>query len=289
MAGWTLGVIGGSGLYDLDGLEDRDDLSVETAFGPPSADLVIGRIGAVRLVFLPRHGPGHRIPPGEINARANIEALKRAGCTDVLSLSAVGSLREDLAPGTFVAVDQYIDRTVGRPASFFGQGLTAHVSLADPVCPRLSALAAEAGRAAGAIVVEGGTYLAMEGPQFSTRAESVLYRSWGCAVIGMTNMPEARLAREAEMPYASICMVTDYDCWRAGEAAVEVSQILDVMRANTARAQALIRNLARALPAERPASPIDRALDGAIITAPDARDAALVRRLDVVAGRVLRG
>ncbi|HRD45642.1 MAG TPA: S-methyl-5'-thioadenosine phosphorylase [Caulobacter sp.] len=289
MAGWTLGVIGGSGLYDLDGLEDRDDLSVETAFGPPSADLVIGRIGAVRLVFLPRHGPGHRIPPGEINARANIEALKRAGCTDVLSLSAVGSLREDLAPGTFVAVDQYIDRTVGRPASFFGQGLTAHVSLADPVCPRLSALAAEAGRAAGAIVVEGGTYLAMEGPQFSTRAESVLYRSWGCAVIGMTNMPEARLAREAELPYASICMVTDYDCWRAGEAAVEVSQILDVMRANTARAQGLIWNLARALPAERPASPIDRALDSAIITAPDARDAALVRRLDVVAGRVLRG
>jgi 5'-methylthioadenosine phosphorylase len=289
MAGWTLGVIGGSGLYDLDGLEDRDVLSVETAFGPPSSDLVVGRIGPVKLVFLPRHGTGHRIAPGEINARANIDALKRAGCTDVLSLSAVGSLREDLPPGTFVAVDQYIDRTVGRPASFFGEGLVAHVSLADPVCPRLSALAAEAGRAAGATVVEGGTYLAMEGPQFSTRAESHLYRSWGCSVIGMTNMPEARLAREAELPYASICMVTDYDCWRENEAAVEVSQILEVMHANTTKAKDLIRRLALALPAERPASPIDRALDGAIITAPEARDRRRLAELGVILERVLRG
>lgn len=289
MAGWTLGIIGGSGLYDLDDLEDRNEAGVETPFGDPSGDLVIGRIGAVKLVFLPRHGPGHRIPPGGINARANIDALKRAGCTDILSLSSVGSLREDLPPGAFVAVDQYIDRTVGRPASFFGEGLVAHVSLADPVCPRLSALAAEAGRAAGATVVEGGTYLAMEGPQFSTRAESELYRSWGCSVIGMTNMPEARLAREAELPYASICMVTDYDCWRAGEAAVEVAHILEVMHRNTARAKDLIRKLALALPAERPASPIDSALDGAIITAPAARDRAMAARLDAVAGRVLRG
>ncbi len=289
MAGWTLGVIGGSGLYDLEGLEDRDELSVDGPFGAPSGNLVVGRIGAVKLVFLPRHGPGHRIAPGEINARANIDALKRAGCTDVLSLSAVGSLREDLPPGTFVAVDQYIDRTVSRPASFFGEGLVAHVSLADPVCPRLSALAAEAGRAAGARVVEGGTYLAMEGPQFSTRAESELYRSWGCAVIGMTNMPEARLAREAELPYASICMVTDYDCWREGEAAVEVSQILAVMQANTAKAKDLIRRLAATLPPERPASPIDRALDGAIITAPDARDRGRLARLGAILARVLEG
>lgn len=289
MAGWTLGIIGGSGLYDLDGLEDRNEIAVETPFGPPSGELVIGRLGAVKLVFLPRHGPGHRIPPGEINARANIDALKRAGCTDVLSLSAVGSLREDLPPGTFVAVDQYIDRTVGRPASFFGEGLVAHVSLADPVCPRLSSLAARAGRAAGATVVEGGTYLAMEGPQFSTRAESELYRTWGCAVIGMTNMPEARLAREAELPYASICMVTDYDCWREDEAAVEVSHILEVMHANTAKAKDLVRRLAASLPAERLASPIDTALDGAIITAPGARDRRMAARLDAVAGRVLRG
>jgi len=288
MAGWTLGVIGGSGLYDLDGLEDRAVLTIESPFGAPSGELVIGRIGATRLVFLPRHGVGHRLPPSDINGRANIDALKRAGCTDILSLSAVGSLREDLPPGTFVAVDQYIDRTVGRERSFFGPGLTAHVSMADPVCPRLAALAAEAGRTAGATVVEGGTYLAMEGPQFSTRAESELYRAWGCSVIGMTNMPEAKLAREAELPYASICMVTDYDCWREGEAAVEVGHILEVMAANTARAKVLIRKLALSLPERREASPIDRCLDGAIITAPGARDPKMAAKLDAVAGRVLR-
>ena len=287
MTGWTLGIIGGSGLYALDGLEDRATLRIEGPFGSPSDDLVTGRIGTTRLVFLPRHGVGHRIPPSDINARANIDALKRAGCTDVLSLSAVGSLREDLPPGTFIAVDQFIDRTVSRASSFFGPGLAAHVSMADPVCPRLAALAAQAGRAAGATVVEGGTYLAMEGPQFSSRAESELYRSWGCAVIGMTNMPEAKLAREAELPYASIAMVTDYDCWRVGEAPVEVGHILEVMHANTSRAKLLVEQLALALPAERPASPIDSCLDWAVITAPEARDPAMVARLDAVAGRVL--
>lgn len=287
MAGWTLGIIGGSGLYDIAGLEDRETLSLDSPFGAPSSTLTTGRIGRARLAFLPRHGPGHRIPPGGINARANIDVLKRAGCTDVLSLSAVGSLREDLPPGTFVAVDQYIDRTVGRASSFFGEGLVAHVSMADPVCPRLAHLAATAARAAGARVVEGGTYLCMEGPQFSTRAESELYRSWGCAVIGMTNLPEARLAREAELPYASIGMVTDYDCWRVGEAPVEVGDILSVLRGNAAMARDLIRRLAEALPAERPPSPIDTCLDGAILTAPEARDPAVMARLDAVAGRVL--
>ena len=289
MAGWTLGIIGGSGLYDIEGLEDRATLRIGSPFGAPSGDLTTGRIGTTRLVFLPRHGPGHAIPPGEINARANIDALKRAGCTDVLSLSAVGSLKEALPPGTFVVVDQYIDRTVGRISSFFGAGLVAHVSMADPVCPRLSGLAEAAARAGDDRVVRGGTYLCMEGPQFSSRAESELYRSWSCAVIGMTNMPEAKLAREAELPYASIGMVTDYDCWREGEAAVEVGQILAVLQANAARAKALVRRLAQALPAERPASPIDSCLDGAIITAPAARDPALMTRLNAVAGRVLRG
>lgn len=289
MAGWTLGIIGGSGLYDIDGLEDRETIQLDSPFGAPSGELTVGRIGTTRLVFLPRHGVGHRLPPGDINGRANIDILKRAGCTDILSLSAVGSLKEELAPGVFVTVDQYIDRTVARESSFFGPGLAAHVSMADPVCPRLAGLAAVAGRAAGAQVVEGGTYLAMEGPQFSTRAESELYRSWGCDVIGMTNMPEAKLAREAELPYASICMVTDYDCWREGEAAVEVSHVLEVMHANTIKAKALVVGLAASLPAERAASPIDRALDHAIITAPTARDPSMIAKLDAVAGRVLRG
>ncbi len=287
MTGWTLGVIGGSGLYDIDGLEDRGVVRPHSSFGEPSGDLITGRIGETRLVFLPRHDVGHRLPPSDIDSRANIDALKRAGCTDVLSLSAVGSLREDLPPGTFVAVDQYIDRTFAREKSFFGPGLAAHVSMADPVCPRLAGLAAQAAREAGAPVVEGGTYLAMEGPQFSTRAESELYRSWGCAVIGMTNMPEAKLAREAELPYASICMVTDYDCWRADEAAVEVTHVLEVMHANTVKAKALVRALALALPPERPSSPIDRCLDGAIITSPLHRDPDMIRKLDAVAGRVL--
>ena len=288
MTGWVLGIIGGSGLYDIAGLEDRATLRLESPFGAPSSELTTGRIGATRLVFLPRHGPGHTIPPGDINARANIDVLKRAGCTDIVSLSAVGSLRENLSPGTFVVVDQYIDRTVGRPSSFFGSGLVAHVSMADPVCPRLSGLAARAARDAGARTVEGGTYLCMQGPQFSTRAESELFRSWGCAVIGMTNMPEARLAREAELPYASVGMVTDYDCWRVGEKAVEVEQILAVLQGNAAMARDLVRGLAELLPAARPVSPIDTCLDGAIITAPEARDAGLMARLDAVAGRALK-
>lgn len=288
MAGWTLGIIGGSGLYDIDGLEDRRTLRLESPFGEPSSAPIAGRVGATRLVFLPRHGHGHHLSPGDINARANIDLLKRAGCTDVLSLSAVGSLREDLPPGSFVLVDQYIDRTTGRASSFFGPGLVAHVSMAEPVCPRLARLAGDAAAAAGARTVRGGTYLCIEGPQFSSRAESALYRSWGCDVIGMTNMPEAKLAREAELPYASVAMVTDYDCWREGEAAVEVGQILAILRGNATMARDLVRRLASALPAERPPSPIDCCLDGAIITAPEARDQAMTARLDAVAGRALR-
>jgi len=285
MADWVLGVIGGSGLYEIEGLADARWVAIESPFGAPSDQLLCGRIGSTRLVFLPRHGRGHPLPPSDINARANIDTLKRAGCTDILSLAAVGSLQEQLSPGTFVVVDQFIDRTVARAPSFFGPGLTAHVSMADPVCPRLSRMAAEAARAAGARFVEGGTYLAMEGPQFSTRAESALYRSWGCDVIGMTAMPEAKLAREAELPYASIAMITDYDCWRDSE--VEVAQILEVLAANAATARDLVRRFVEALPPSRAASPIDTCLDGAIVTAPAARDPAMVARLSAIVGRVL--
>jgi 5'-methylthioadenosine phosphorylase len=287
MADWVLGVIGGSGLYDIDGLEDRRWVQVETPWGAPSDALLTGVLGGVKLVFLPRHGRGHRLSPTHLPFRANIAALKIAGCTDVISLSAVGSLQEPLPPGAFVVVDQFIDRTFAREKSFFGEGLVAHVSMADPVCPRLSALAAEAGREAGANVVEGGTYLCMEGPQFSTRAESFLYRAWNCAVIGMTNMPEAKLAREAELPYASVAMVTDYDCWREGEAHVDVAQIIACLNDNAARARELVRRLAAKLTGPRPPCPIDTALDGAIITAADARDPAVVQRLTPIAGRAL--
>ncbi len=287
MAGWVLGVIGGSGLYGIEGLEGPRWVTVESPFGAPSDQLLTGQLGETRLVFLPRHGRGHALPPTAVNARANIDALKRAGCTDILSLSAVGSLREALSPGDFVIVDQYIDRTFAREKSFFGPGLAAHVSMARPVCPRLSGYAAAAGRAARARVVEGGCYLAMEGPQFSTQAESALYRSWGCDVIGMTNMPEAKLAREAELPYASVAMVTDYDCWHEEFAHVDVAQILEVLAANADKARALIRALATALPRERAASPIDTCLDGALITAPAARDPAMIAKLSAVAGRAL--
>ncbi len=289
MADWVLGVIGGSGLYDIPGLTDPRWEAMAGPWGEPSDHLLFGELGGVRLVFLPRHGRGHKLSPTHINARANIDALKRAGCTDLISLSAAGSLKEALDPGTFVVVDQYIDRTFARPNSFFGEGVVAHVSMAHPTCPRLSKLAAEAGRAAGAKVVRGGTYLAMEGPQFSTKAESMLYRSWGCDVIGMTNMPEARLAREAELPYASVAMVTDYDCWRRDEAEVEVSQIVAVMHANAGKAQGLVAHMAAALKGPREPSPIDTCLDGALITPAPARDPALVARLDAVAGRALRG
>jgi 5'-methylthioadenosine phosphorylase len=286
---WTIGVIGGSGLYAMEALQGAEWIEVATPFGPPSDQLLTGRIGSVRFVFLPRHGRGHRLPPSDVNARANIFALKQAGCTDVLAISAVGSLREELPPGRFVAVDQFIDRTVARPHSFFGPGLVAHVSMADPTCARLSALCADAAESAGAAVTRGGTYLAMEGPQFSSRAESLLYRAWGADVIGMTAMPEARLAREAELPYALVGMVTDYDCWRGAGEAVDVPAVIAQLSANAELGRKLVIELARALPAERTPSPVDTVLDTALITAPDARDSALLARLDVILARHLAG
>ena len=286
--GWTIGIIGGSGLYAIDGMQDAQWRRVETPWGEPSDEILHGRVGGVELRFLPRHGRGHRIPPGEVNARANIDALKRCGCTDLLAISSVGSLREELEPGRFVVVDQFIDRTVARPASFFGTGMVAHVSLAEPVCERLSAFAAEAVTEAGGAVAKGATYLAMEGPQFSTRAESLLFRQWGADVIGMTAMPEARLAREAELPYALVGMVTDYDCWREEAAFVEVAQVIERMTANGAVARRMVERFVAALPTTRAPSPLDTVLDHALITAPDARDPALLARLDAVAGRVLR-
>ena len=288
MSEWTIGMIGGSGLYAIDGLRDAQSIRIDSPFGEASDEVVIGTLNGHRFVFLPRHGRGHRISPTDVNARANIDVLKRAGCTDVLAISAIGSLREELPPGTFVVADQFIDRTVNRTKSFFGTGMVAHVSMADPVCPRLSAMAADAARAAGAPVSVGGTYLAMEGPQFSSRAESHMYRAWGCDVIGMTAMPEAKLAREAELPYALVGMVTDYDCWREGEAHVEVGAIIAQMNSNSAKARQLVIALANALPQQRPASPIDTCLDFALITAPDARDPQMLARLDAVAGRALR-
>jgi len=288
MAGWHIGVIGGSGLYEAGALDDAQQVAVTSAFGEPSGPVTMGLIEGVRFTFLARHGAGHRLPPAAVNYRANLDVLKRCGVTDVLAISAIGSLREELAPGHFVAVDQFIDRTHTRARSFFGAGITAHVGLADPVCPRLAGLAAGAAEAAGAKVHRGGCYVAIEGPQFSTRAESELYRQWGADVIGMTAMPEARLAREAELPYALLAMVTDYDCWRQGKPAVEAAGILAVMQASVERARAALAELARALPEEREPSPIDRALDGAIMTPPDQWDPQLARRLDMIAGRYLR-
>ena len=288
MSDWTIGVIGGSGLYAIDALKDAQWAEVNSPWGQPSDALLTGTIAGVKFVFLPRHGRGHPIPPGELNARANIDVLKRAGVTDVVSISAVGSLAEDLPPGHFVVVDQFIDRTKGRPSSFYTTGMVAHVSMADPVCPRLSGLAAAAARAAGADLHEGATYLAMEGPQFSTRAESRLYRQWGAHVIGMTAMPEAKLAREAELPYALVAMVTDYDCWREGEDHVDVATVVARLGSNAATARALVVELAKSLPPKRDPSPIDTNLDFALITAPEARDPVLLAKLDAVAGRVLR-
>ncbi len=287
MSGWHIGVIGGSGLYEAGALDEAQPIPVSSPFGEPSGPVTMGLLEGVRFTFLARHGAGHRLPPSAINYRANVDVLKRCGVTDVLAVSAIGSLREELAPGHFVVPDQFIDRTEGRARSFFGAGLTAHVGLADPVCPRLSGLAATAAEAAGAQVHRGGCYVAIEGPQFSTRAESKLYRQWGADVIGMTAMPEARLAREAELPYAVLAMVTDYDCWREGEA-VEAGAILAVMRDNVEKARAALAALARSLPAEREPSPIDRALDGAIMTPRSEWDPQLARRLDAVAGRYLR-
>jgi 5'-methylthioadenosine phosphorylase len=287
MSNWVLGVIGGSGLYEIPGLTGSWR-TIDSPWGSPSDQVFDGELDGQRVVFLPRHGRGHSIPPSSVNFRANIDILKRAGVTDVLSVSAVGSLKEEFPPGHFVVIDQFIDRTFAREKSFFGPGLVGHVSVAHPICPRLAGLAAVAAREAGADVSEGGTYLVMEGPQFSTLAESKLYRAWDCSVIGMTNMPEAKLAREAELPYASVSMVTDYDCWHEGHDAVEVTNILEVMHANSSKAKVMIANLARTLNAQpRAASPIDTCLDYALITAPEARDPALMAKLDAVAGRVL--
>ena len=287
MGSWTVGIIGGSGLYAINALADAEWRDIATPWGPPSDAILHGRIGDVELRFLPRHGRGHHIPPSEVNARANIDALKRCGCTDLLAISSVGSLREELEPGRFVVVDQFIDRTVARPASFFGSGMVAHVSLAEPVCPRLSAFAAAAVTAARGRLAEGATYLAMEGPQFSTRAESLLFRQWGADIIGMTAMPEARLAREAELPYALVGMVTDYDCWREMAAFVEVSEIIAQMGANGGVARQLVECFVTALPPERTPSPLDTVLDHALITAPEARDPALLAKLGAIVGRVL--
>lgn len=286
MSEWVLGIMGGSGLYQLDALQDAQWTHVDTPWGAPSDELLTGHIAGVRCVFLPRHGRGHRIGPSQLNYRANIDAMKRMGVTDLISISAVGSLREDMPPGDFIVADQFIDRTFARESSFFGQGLVAHVSLADPVCPRLSALAAAAARQAGVTVHEGGTYLAMEGPQFSTRAESHMYRGWGADIIGMTAMPEAKLAREAELPYALIGMVTDYDCWRENEAPVEVESVIAQLSANAEAGRGLVQYLAESLPETRAASPIDTVLDFALITDPAMRDPALLAKLDAVAGRI---
>jgi len=286
----TLGIIGGSGVYALEGLAGARWEKVESPFGAPSDELLLGELDGVSLAFLPRHGRGHALPPGRVNYRANLDALKRVGATDVISLSACGSLREDLAPGTFVLVDQFIDRTHARASSFFDSGLVAHVSLAQPVCAPLVDRIEQAARQLSLAIRRGGTYLAMEGPQFSSLAESRLYRSWGCDVIGMTNMPEAKLAREAELCYATVAMVTDYDCWHPDHASVEVAQIVALLASNAENARALVANAARPA-AARPqpcAAGCDRALEHALITAEGARDPALLRRLDAVAGRVLR-
>ena len=285
---WHIGVIGGSGLAAGIGIESAQEIEVASPFGAPSGPVTTGTLEGVRFTFLPRHGPGHAIPPAMVNYRANIDVLKRCGVTDLIALSAIGSLNAAMAPGHFVAVDQFIDRTTSRANSFFGPGLVAHVSLADPVCPRLSAELVEAARAEQATVHAGGCYLAMEGPQFSTRAESRLYQSWGADVIGMTAMPEARLAREAELPYALLAMVTDYDSWREAEEGVDAADVMRVMAENTRLARRVVRRFARQLPASREASPIDRALDNAIMTADDKRDPVLMARLHAVAGRVLR-
>ena len=290
MADTVIGVIGGSGVYDIDGLEDAQWIAVESPFGAPSDAVLAGRLDGVKMVFLPRHGRGHVHTPSTVNYRANIDALKRAGVTDVISVSACGSFREDLAPGDFVIVDQFIDRTFAREKSFFGPGCVAHVSVAHPTCPRLGAACADAARAGGVTVHEGGTYLAMEGPQFSTLAESRLYREvWGCDVIGMTNMPEAKLAREAELCYASVAMITDYDSWHPDHGEVDVTRIIQTLMGNAEKAKGLVARLPGLLGTERQPCPhgCDRALEYAILTQPDARDPALVARLDAVAGRVL--
>jgi 5'-methylthioadenosine phosphorylase len=285
-----LGIIGGSGVYDLPGLEDMKEQAVATPWGEPSDLLRFGRIHGTEAVFLPRHGRGHRLSPAGINYRANIDALKRVGVTDVISVSACGSFREELPPGLFVAVDQFIDRTFGRPSSFFGNGCVAHVSMAHPVAPLLQQRLVAAAKAEGVEIVKGGTYVCMEGPQFSSRAESLAYKAAGCHVIGMTALPEAKLAREAEMSYATLAMVTDYDCWRDDIAAVEVHDILSVVRSNAEKAARLLARLMSEFHAEHQPCPIgsDRALDYALVTSRDAWDPELVGKLDAILARKLK-
>ncbi|WP_138465410.1 S-methyl-5'-thioadenosine phosphorylase [Poseidonocella sp. HB161398] len=290
MAETMIGVIGGSGLYEIDGIEDAAWTEVASPWGAPSDAILTGRLGGVKMAFLPRHGRGHVHSPSTVPYRANIDALKRLGVTDVISVSACGSFREEMAPGDFVIVDQFIDRTFERAKSFFGAGCVAHVSVAHPTCPRLGAACFAAATAEGITVHEGGTYLAMEGPQFSSVAESKMYRgAWGCDVIGMTNMPEAKLAREAELCYASVAMITDYDSWHEDHGAVDITDIIRTLTGNAAKAKGLVARLPALLGAERTPCPhgCDRALDYAILTAPEKRDAALLAKLDAVAGRVL--
>jgi 5'-methylthioadenosine phosphorylase len=290
MAKSILGIIGGSGIYDLPGMENVREERISSPWGEPSAPLRIGEISGLPIVFLSRHDKGHRLSPSDINYRANIDVLKRAGVTDLISLSACGSFKEELAPGSFVLVDQFVDRTHKRESSFFGRGLVAHVSMAHPVSPRLRIHIAQAADAEGIAMVRGGTYVCIEGPQFSTLAESLTYKHLGYSVIGMTNMPEAKLAREAEICYATVAMVTDFDCWHPDHDAVTVQDVIKVLSSNVDKAKRLVARLARDFPREHEACPIgsDRALDNALITAREARDPELVKKLDAVAGRALR-
>ena len=286
----VLGIIGGSGIYDLPGLEKVRSLRLKSPWGEPSAPLRVGEIAGLPVVFLPRHDKGHRLSPSDINYRANIDVLKRAGVTDLVSLSACGSFKEELPPGTFVLIDQFVDRTHKRESSFFGKGCVAHVSMAHPVSPRLRIHLAEAAMAENIAVVRDGAYVCIEGPQFSSLAESLTYKHLGYSVIGMTNMPEAKLAREAEICYATVAMVTDFDCWHPDHDAVTVQDIIKVLIANAEKAKRLVARLARDFPCEHEPCPIgsDRALDNALITAPEARDAKLLKKLDAVAGRILK-
>jgi len=285
----VLGVIGGSGVYEINGLQNKRWKKVSSSFGEPSDELLFGDLNGQEMVFLPRHGRGHRIPPSEINYRANIDALKRAGVTEIISVSAVGSLKEELKPGMFVIVDQFIDRTFAREKSFFTSGLVAHVSMANPVCSRLGNHIQSAAKSIGIEIVRGGVYIAMEGPQFSSIAESELYRSWGCDVVGMTNMPEAKLAREAEMCYVSVAMVTDYDCWHTEHDNVSVDAMIKVLTANADNARSLVKASSEAVSSDQLSSNCSckSSLENAIITCPDSRDQELVKKLDAVAGRLL--
>ena len=285
----VLGIIGGSGIYDLPGLEKARQKRIKSPWGEPSAPLRVGEITGTPVVFLSRHDKGHRLSPSDINYRANIDVLKRAGVTDLVSLSACGSFKQELPPGTFVLVDQFVDRTFKRDSSFFGRGCVAHVSMAHPISPRLQERIAAAAGAEGIEPARGGTYVCIEGPQFSTLAESITYKELGYSVIGMTNLPEAKLAREAELCYATVAMVTDFDCWHPDHDAVTVTDIIAALTANAEKAKALVARLARDFPREHEPCPIgsDRALDNALITAPEARDKKLLKKLDAVAGRLL--